>query len=266
MRQAFFSWSRLFTAGLGVVFFLSAGGKTPAVFSPYPADTAIAGASSYKNPVWDHDFPDPNLVKAPDGYFYAYATDVNWREDGMGGPYTVPVLRSKDLVHWQFRGDAFDKRPRWKKGGIWAPDVTYYDHRYIMFYSFSTWGDPDPAIGVAVSNTPEGPFTDRGALFYSREIGVDNSIDPFLIVDSGTPYLVWGSFHGIYGVPLSPDATRVAGEKFRIADNRFEGSYIYKRGKYYYYFGSAGSCCDGARSTYHVYVGRALSLRGPLLR
>lgn len=227
-----------------------------------PCDT---GGNTYQNPVYDHDFPDPNLVKAADGYFYAYSTNIDWREEGLGGPYTIPVLRSKDLVHWTFVRDAFEKKPTWKKGGIWAPDVTYYQHRYLLFYSFSLWGDPDPAIGLAVSNKPEGPFTDLGQLFYSREIGVPNSIDPYLMVDHGKPYLIWGSFHGIFGIPLSADATRVAGKKFQIADRAFEGSYIYKRGRYYYYFGSVGTCCDGASSTYRVLVGRATSLRGPYL-
>lgn len=223
--------------------------------------------NTYQNPVWNHDFPDPNLVRSPDGFFYAYSTDVRWRASGLAGRYTVPVLRSADLVHWTFMGDAFSEKPSWKKdgGGIWAPDVTYYRHHYIMFYSYSKWGDPDPGIGVAVSDSPAGPFKDLGKLFYSQEVGVDNSIDPFLMVDDGRPYLIWGSFHGIYGIPLSGDATKTAGEKFQIADNHFEGSYIYKRGKYYYYFGSSGSCCNGQSSTYHVRVGRALSLKGPYI-
>lgn len=223
--------------------------------------------ATYQNPVWDHDFPDPNLVKSPDGYFYAYSTDVHWHSDSIRGRYTVPVLRSRDLAHWTLMGDAFRQKPSWKKdgGGIWAPDVTLYHHHYIMFYSYSKWGDPDPGIGVAVSDTPTGPFRDLGKLFYSSEIGVKNSIDPFLMIDEGKPYLFWGSFRGIYGIPLSPDATKTAGDKFQIADHHFEGSYIYKHGKYYYYFGSTGTCCSGAASTYHVRVGRSLSLKGPYL-
>lgn len=242
--------------------FCSPGPKTPTSFRQ-STDTAIVQQQTYTNPVWDHDFPDPNLVKAPDHYFYAYSTNSNWQKDGLGGPYTVPVLRSRDLVNWQFVGDAFDKRPDWKKGGIWAPDVTYYRGRYIMFYSFSIWDDPDAAIGVAVSEKPQGPFRDLGKLFSSKEIGVRNSIDPFLMIDKGKPYLVWGSFNTIYGIPLSRDGTRIAGEKFKIAGNHFEGSYIYKRGKYYYYFGSTGTCCEGTKSTYHVLVGRSTSFKGP---
>src|SRR5919112_930486 len=76
----------------------------------------------------------------------------------------------------------FLNQPAWKsEGGIWAPDATFYNDTYFLYYSFSTWGDKDPGIGVATSKKPEGPFTDHGKLFLSKEIGVDNSIDPFFI-------------------------------------------------------------------------------------
>ncbi|MGX5819819.1 family 43 glycosylhydrolase [Chitinophaga lutea] len=223
-------------------------------------------AQTYRNPVFDHNFPDPNIVEGKDGFFYAYSTQVNWRKDSMGGPYIIPILRSKDLVNWKHVGAALEKRPSWKKeGGIWAPDVTYYRGRYLMYYSVSTWGDPNPGIGVAVSDKPEGPFEDKGKLFLSKEIGVANSIDPFFMEDKGKPYLVWGSFHGIYGVPLSKDGLSVKGDTFRIAGNLYEGAYILKRDGYYYFFGSAGTCCEGARSTYRVLVGRSRKLKGPYL-
>lgn len=236
--------------------------KTNKSLSGTGQETALH--KTYQNPVWNHDFPDPNLVQSPDGYFYAYSTEVYLKEDGMKH-YVVPVLRSKDLVHWALVGDAFTGKPNWKPdgGSIWAPDVTYYNGHYIMFYSYSYWDDPNPGIGVAVSDTPQGPFKDLGKLFYSKEIGVKNSIDPFLLVDEGKPYLIWGSFNGIYGVPLTKDATHIAGDKFQLADRHFEGSYIYKHGKYYYYIGSTGTCCNAAQSTYKLEVGRSLALEGP---
>jgi arabinan endo-1,5-alpha-L-arabinosidase len=70
---------------------------------------AAQSDTGYANPVYRSNFPDPNLVKAKDGYFYAYATN--------GGKYTIPVVKSKDLVNWTFVGDAFEKRPDWKKDG-----------------------------------------------------------------------------------------------------------------------------------------------------
>lgn len=218
----------------------------------------------YTNPVFDHDFPDPNLVKAKDGYFYAYSTQANWRKEGLSGPYVIPILRSKNLVQWDTVGAALDKKPSWKEaGGIWAPDATFYKGNYYLYYSYSTWGDPNPGIGVAVSPKPEGPFNDKGKVFFSKEVGVDNSIDPVAVEDNGKRYLVWGSFHGIYGIELSVDGTKTVGDKFQLGGNAYEGSYFYKRGKYYYYFGSTGTCCEGIKSTYKVKVARATSFKGP---
>lgn len=232
----------------------------------HSAVQAQTAQGSFKNPVFYHNFPDPNLVKAPDGYFYAYSTQTNWFKDNLGGSYVIPIIRSKDLMEWEVVGDALAKKPDWKKkGGIWAPDATYYKGKYYLYYSFSTWGDPNPGIGLAVSDKPEGPFTDRGKVFLSKEIGVDNSIDPFLMEEKGKLYLLWGSFHGVYGVEVSEDGMKTQSDKFKLTGNAYEGAYIYKKDKYYYFFGSAGTCCEGAKSTYRVLVGRAASFKGPYM-
>jgi arabinan endo-1,5-alpha-L-arabinosidase len=224
-----------------------------------------AAASGYKNPVFNHDFPDPNIEKGKDGFFYAYSTEANWDKDGLsGGRRIIPILRSRNLVDWEVAGSALAKKPDWKKeGGIWAPDVTLHNGKYYLYYSYSTWGDPDPGIGFAISDKPEGPFTDKGKVFFSKEIGVDNSIDPVLFLDDGKLFLVWGSFHGIYGIQVSEDGVTTIGEKFRLGGNAYEGSFFYKRGKYYYYFGSTGTCCEGITSTYNVKVSRSTSFKGP---
>jgi arabinan endo-1,5-alpha-L-arabinosidase len=229
-------------------------------------DTTTKKAATYQNPVFNHDFPDPNLIEAGDGYFYAYSTQVSWKKEGFGSSYIIPILRSTDLMRWDTVGAALEKKPDWKsEGGIWAPDAAYYKGRYFLYYSFSTWGDPDPGIGVATAQKPEGPFADHGKLFLSKEIGVPNSIDAFSFVERRKPYLVWGSFHGIYGVKLSKDGTKIKGEKFPLAGTAYEGSLIYKRDGWYYYFGSVGTCCEGAKSTYQVKVGRSKKFKGPYL-
>jgi arabinan endo-1,5-alpha-L-arabinosidase len=230
-----------------------------------PFFLSAQSVSKFKNPVFNYDFPDPNLVKGKDGFFYAYSTQTNWQRDNFGGSYVIPILKSKDLMNWEVVGDALSKKPDWKDaGGIWAPDATYYKGKYYLYYSYSTWGDPNPGIGLAVSNNPQGPFTDKGKVFFSKEVGVDNSIDPVLTTDKGKLYLIWGSFHGIYGLQVDEEGKAV-GDKFLVAGNAYEAPYIYKRGKYYYFFGSMGSCCEGAKSTYNVKVGRSTSIKGPYL-
>lgn len=216
---------------------------------------------TYSNPIFPHDFPDPTIVRGKDGYFYAYSTQNRIQ----GKRYYIPIIRSKNLVDWEIVGQALTKRPSWKKdgGGLWAPGVTPFKNKYYMFYSYSLWGDKNAAIGLAIADKPEGPFTDKGKFLDSESSGVYNSIDPFFIHDNGKNYLFWGSFHGIYAIELSADALSITGKKIPIADRQYEASYVLKRNGYYYYFGSVGSCCEGLKSTYHVKVGRSKNITGP---
>lgn len=224
--------------------------------------TAIGASAQdddyYFNPVLDKDFPDPTVVRAPDGTFYAFATGR-----------TVQRYSSTDLVHWKRKSDAFTEgsRPKINTGSVWAPDINYVDGKYVMYYSQSEWGGEwTCGIGVATCDTPDGKFTDQGKLFTSQEIGVQNSIDPFYYeMEDGSKYLFWGSFRDIYAIQLSDDgmAVKEGAQKKKIAGGLTEGTYIYKRGEYYYLFGSAGSCCDGLNSTYRLVVARSKNLLGP---
>ena len=222
--------------------------------------TAVQAADTFTNPVIQRSAPDPTIIRADNGDFYLYTT-----EDTRN----LPIYHSKDLVNWDFVGTAFteETRPKWNpKGGIWAPDINKIGDKYVLYYSKSVWGGEwTCGIGVATADRPEGPFTDHGNMFISKNIGVQNSIDQFYIEDNGHKYLFWGSFHGIWGVELSDDGLSVkpGAQKFRIASNFMEGTYIHKRGRYYYLFGSAGACCEGAKSTYTVVYGRSESLFGP---
>lgn len=221
--------------------------------------TVKADRHSYENPVIRKNFPDPTIIKHDDGYYYAYCT----------GNY-VPIYRSKNLVNWASVGNAFNSttRPQFVEGaGIWAPDINKIGDKYVMFFSMSTWGGEwSCGIGCAWSDSPYSTFHDAKKLFISSEIGVQNSIDPFYIEDEdGKKYLFWGSFRDIYGIELSDDglSLKEGAEKFKIAGGLIEGTYIHKRGEYYYLIGSAGSCCDGANSTYHLVVARSKSIKGP---
>ena len=213
----------------------------------------------YTNPVIKIDAPDPTVIKAGD-YYYLYST-------------AEKIFKSKDLVNWIFVRHVFDgkKRPTFVDVKFyWAPCITKQDNLYILYFALAQWGKGETgAIGVATSKSPEGPFdlVGDGKLFTSKEIGVINSIDPFYIEEDGKKYLIWGSFHGIYGVELTKEGTKVKNmnNKFQIAGSKFEGSYIYKRNDYYYLFVSIGSCCDGDNSTYQAVVGRSKNLKGPYL-
>ena len=236
------------------------------------AEQPVAIDKTYQNPVFEPILADPSVFRDPvSGDFFAYGTEDNWG-DGQGARI-VPVLRSSDLVDWKLEGPSFLTKPNWKpRGGIWAPNVNRIDGRYYMYYSFSTWGDPDPGIGLAIADRPEGPFIDQGALFTSEQIGVPNSIDPHYWEENGKKYLFWGSYNdgpqqGNYMVSLSKDGKSIVAQekKVKVAAGDVEAVMIHKRGKYYYYFGSKENCCEGANSKYHVVVARSVNLKGPYL-
>jgi len=104
---------------------------------PNSPEAAAAGpgtaSRSYVNPVLDEDFPDPAVIRAPDGYYYAYATQT-LRE---GVWLNIQVARSNDLVDWEHLGDALPQKPVWAQEtqDFWAPSVIYDGSTYFMYYS-----------------------------------------------------------------------------------------------------------------------------------
>lgn len=221
---------------------------------------SAANDGVYCNPVINQSAPDPTVIRADDGYYYLYATE-NTRN--------VPIFRSPDLVKWTLAGTAFtdESRPQMvPDGNIWAPDIQKIGSKYVLYYSKSRWGGEwECGIGVATADAPAGPFTDHGKLFISNEIGVQNSIDPFYIEEDGHKYLFWGSFRGIYGIELTDNGlgVREGSKPRKIAGTLTEGTNIIWHDGYYYLVGSAGTCCEGERSTYRVVMARSKELFGP---
>lgn len=216
--------------------------------------------SYFTNPIINTSLPDPTVIRAKDGYFYLYATeDIR----------NLPIYKSPNLVDWTFVGTAFtdETHPSWnKRANIWAPDINYFDGHYVLYYAKSTWGGEwEAGIGVATADNPDGPFTDHGALFISKDLNTQNSIDADFIEEDGHKYLVWGSFRGIWYIELSADGLKLleGAKPQQIAGTFMEASYIHKHGGYYYLFGSEGTCCEGEKSSYHIIVGRSKSLFGP---
>lgn len=226
---------------------------------------------TYQNPVLPHSTPDPTIIKCEeDGFFYLYGTEDT---------HNMPIYRSRNLIDWIFVGTAFTEASRPKcvgpgtgesgnqSAGMWAPDINYINGQYVLYYGIGVWGQGNIKSGVAVatSDRPEGPFIDRGVILTPATQGVNNSIDQFFIEDNGRNYLIWGSFAGIYMIELTDDGLRIkpGAQKVQIAGTFMEGSYVFKRDGYYYLFGSNGSCCEGANSTYQVIYGRSDKLEGP---
>ena len=215
--------------------------------------------SRYTNPVISQDAPDPSVIRGDNGYFYLYATGER-------------IFKSLDLVNWEYVRKVFEGKPRpsfLNVNSYWAPCITKQGKIYVLYFALSVWDGIDTAgIGVATSDSPEGPFQivgNDGKLFNSGEVGVRNSIDPYFIQDHGQKYIIWGSFYGIYAIELTEDGLAVKdfNSKFQLAGTYFEAAYIYKRNNFYYLFASIGSCCEGDNSKYQTVVGRSTHFNGP---
>ena len=229
----------------------------------------------FANPVIDADFPDPAVIKAPDGYYYAYATQTE--RDGKW--LNIQVARSRDLLRWDQLGDALPAKPSWasKTQDFWAPDVVREGSRYIMYYS----AKPDTAderhglcLAVATAERPEGPFTDMGKPLQCGEGFVN--IDPMAFDDptTGKRLLYWGSgFKPIKVQELGSDRMSFAAGSSPVdlvwpdpAKDAFpvlvEGAWVVRRDGWYYLFYSGDNCC-GAKANYAVMVARSPSATGP---
>jgi arabinan endo-1,5-alpha-L-arabinosidase len=239
------------------------------------APTKPHSPATYTNPVLDADFPDPTVIRAPDGTYYAYGTQT--QRDGRW--INIQVATSSDLVHWRYVGDAMPRKPAWASTmqDFWAPHVQRAGKRYIMYLSVKPDGSDEQhglCLGVATASSPMGPFTDVG---HPLKCGAGFvNIDPMAFDDpaTGKHLLYWGSgFEPIKVQELSADRLSFKagskpielvrptglGGKFPVL---IEGPWVVRHGGYYYLFTSGDNCC-GPKANYAVLVARSRSATGP---
>jgi arabinan endo-1,5-alpha-L-arabinosidase len=231
-------------------------------------------ASAYQNPVLEVDFPDPTVMRASDGWYYAYATQTIIN----GRTINIQVARSKDLVTWERLGDALPVKPQWaiQTQKFWAPHVSQFGDTYYLYFS----ADPNTLTGlclaVATSKSARGPFTDSGKPLRCGESFVN--IDPMAFDDprTGKRLLYWGSgFQPIKVQELAPDRISfLAGSQpidliAPIKDENpanyqrlVEGAWVTEHKGYYYLFYSGDNCC-GDKAHYAVMVARSRRATGP---
>ncbi|HET8656238.1 MAG TPA: arabinan endo-1,5-alpha-L-arabinosidase [Longimicrobiaceae bacterium] len=242
----------------------SAAGECDRAIVPYPDAPTQTGDVA--------DVHDPAIAREG-GSYYVYSTN-----DG------IPIRRSADLVHWERLGRVFaDQLPGWAREAVpgvqapWAPDLSFFDGRYHLYYALSTFGSPRSVIGLATNATldpaaADYDWKDGGEVVASQAGSPYNAIDPNVAFDTdGQPWLAWGSFGG--GImmrrldastgKLSTTDTRLHVLAARPVEQAIEGAFIIRHGGAYWLFASFDFCCRGASSTYNVRVGRAEQITGP---
>ena len=187
------------------------------------ADDAVAGPGS-RPPVLPYDFADPDVVEIG-GRFYGYATN--------GGGGNVQLIRSADLVHWEWLGDALPSLPPWASPGrTWAPAVLPRPGYAVLFYAARERASGRQCIGAAFAPRPEGPFVDGSARPFLCQHERGGSIDPSAFVDGdGRGYLLWksedetvGGRATLWSAPLAASGLALAGSPHALvaADRAWE--------------------------------------------
>jgi arabinan endo-1,5-alpha-L-arabinosidase len=273
-RRQFLRSSLLLGTGLGISL---RGLETMQNQTPTTADKSAGEASTSLELTGRlKQVHDPAIIKADDAY-YLFCT-------GNG----IPMRKSVDLLDWKmaFPASVFARVPDWAlekipgATNIWAPDISFYNDKYHLYYSVSTFGSNRSVIGLATNTTlnsesEDYQWVDEGLVIESTGAEPYNCIDPNLILDAdGVPWLAFGSFWtGLKmrrldyatGKPSAEDEALYDLAQRFVNSGAIEAPFIIRKGEFYYLFASFDFCCRGSDSTYHVRVGRSESVTGPYL-
>ncbi|WP_308798886.1 family 43 glycosylhydrolase [Agromyces silvae] len=220
---------------------------------------------------------DPTVYRDGDTYYAAASHRGIWSAPSLNGPWTN--IGNVPAADWTASSGR----------ALWAPHVQKIGDTFFYYYSTSSFGTNNSAIGLKTTQTPGipssyvdhgGPIVTSGTLSPTQE--TFNAIDPAVHQDDdGNWWMVWGShFDGIFIQQLADDMVTLVGEPVKVADreseqfpidnpnfNRIEGPSVFKHGDWYYLLTAWDWCCrgNGNDNTYKIVAGRSATIDGPYL-
>jgi len=212
-----------------------------------PAGSLQELLDTYSNPIVRGDWSDPGVVCVGDDYYSVCSTN-NWQPG-------IPIIHSKDLVHWRYIGHAFRSNPHLQRGvssgGVYGLELGYNPHTK-MFLIYAPLANRE--LYVYHSQRPEGPYQVQ----HLGKLG----IDPGFFVDTdGRLYLVMykGEIYELErdGLSVKRLVTKIDTSPYKF----FEGPDIFRRNDWYYILYSDGGTRPHQPST--VSVLRSRRIEGP---
>ena len=245
-------------------------------------DRLLLHFGNYNNPILPDFHADPEVLYSNQtGKYYVYSTTDGFR--GWGG-WKFNVFSSDDLINWKDEGTMLDVKGdqvAWASGNAWAPaiiEVKQKDGKYKYYFYFSAHNPQTnrKEIGVAVSDTPVGPFVDAGKPIVTdaerpTEAHGGQAIDVDVFFDPKTKkhYLYWGNGF-MAGAELNDDMLSIKKETTKLMTPQGgslktwayrEAPYVFFRKGTYYFLWSVD---DTGSPNYHVCYGTAKSPLGPI--
>ena len=251
---------------------------------------------NYKQPILSGFHADPEVMYSnKTGKYYIYSTTDG--TPGWGG-HDFSVFSSTNLIDWTDKGKMLDVKGdqvRWATGNAWAPCIievpsnlksqtsnlksqtsNLKSYKYYFYFSAHNPKTNRKEIGVAVSDSPTGPFVDSGAPIITdadrpeeARGGQAINVDVFKDPKSGKYYLYWGNGF-MAGAELNDDMMSVKKETITHMTPKGgnlqtwafrEGAYVfYRKGTYYFLW----SVDDTGSPNYHVCYGTSKSPLGPI--
>lgn len=209
---------------------------------------------TFVNPILGGDYPDPTIVRV-DSVYYMTHSSFNY----MPG---LTVLQSRDLVNWEAVSNALTCY----LGAVWAPDISYHDGRYWIYFTVDSVGLPYTTWMVQAEH-PEGPWSEP------RRLETGGSIDPCHVVDQVTGER-WLFMSGGCRIALNREGTETVGTLEKIYDGwkipdgwvyegfALEGPKVRHIGDYYYLLNAEGGTA-GPPTAHMTVAARSKSLSGP---
>lgn len=196
-----------------------------------------------KNPIIRHKYTaDPTVIVHNDTvYLYTGHDEAPLNVENYVMKEWL-CFSSGDMVNWKehpvpLKGTGFS----WAKGDALASKVIRRDHRFYWYVAVTHGDASGKAIGVAVSDSPAGPFSDaRGSALITPDMlppahtGSDNYDPAVLIDDDGQAYIFWGKYQCYYA-KLKENMTELEGPVRPVSLPDFEeGAHIHKQDGWYY--------------------------------
>lgn len=209
-----------------------------AVFAIFFAQLAVAG-----NPIiTDVHTADPAAIVVGDTVYLYVGHDQAKENEHTYRMHEWLCYSSQDMKTWKSHGSPLKPKDfEWANDGAWASEVMEQEGKH---YWFVTTGQKSGgmAIGVAVADSPTGPFRDAiGKPLVTPDMTPNNrnhgweDIDPTVFTDDdGTTYLFWGNLFCYYA-KLKPNLIELDGPIHEVDLPKFEEApWIHKRGDLYY--------------------------------